>query len=82
MRLDKEQQYSYNRYMDYLHYKASEALSLKIEAEEKIRKDESYKKAVEIAKNAIKKGFDNETIAELTGLTIEQIETIRKEISL
>ena len=29
MRLDKEQQYGYNRYLDYLHYKASEILSLR-----------------------------------------------------
>jgi predicted transposase/invertase (TIGR01784 family) len=35
-------------------------------------------KSIEIAQNAIKKGFDNETIAELTGLTIEQIEELRK----
>jgi predicted transposase/invertase (TIGR01784 family) len=75
MRLNKEQQYGYNRYLDYLHVKASEALSLKIEAEEKIRNQ----KAVEIAKKAIIKGFDNETIADLTGLTIEQIEALRNE---
>jgi predicted transposase/invertase (TIGR01784 family) len=34
---------------------------------------------IEIAQNAIKKGFDNETIAELTNLTIEQIEELRKK---
>jgi predicted transposase/invertase (TIGR01784 family) len=34
---------------------------------------------LEIAQNAIKKGFDNETITELTGLTIEQIEKLRKK---
>jgi predicted transposase/invertase (TIGR01784 family) len=34
---------------------------------------------LEIAQNAIKKGFDNETIAELIGLTIEQIENLRKK---
>ena len=33
----------------------------------------------EIAKKAIKKGFDNQTIVELTGLNIEEIENIRKE---
>jgi predicted transposase/invertase (TIGR01784 family) len=77
MRLNKEQQYGYNRYLDYLHLKASEALTLKIEAEEKIRKDEK----VEIAKKAIIKGFDNETVADLTGLTIEQIEALRNEKS-
>ncbi len=79
MRLDKEQQYGYNRYLDYLHVKASEALSLQMEAEEKIRKDENYKKAVSMAKKAIIKGFDNETIAELTDLTVEQIEALRNE---
>jgi len=106
MRLDKEQQYGYNRYLDYLHVKASEALSMKIEAEERIRKDESFKKAVEIAKtmlsnnesidkieaeekvkieiakNAIKKGLDNQTISDITGLSPEQIETLRKEMNL
>jgi predicted transposase/invertase (TIGR01784 family) len=34
---------------------------------------------LEIAQNAIKKGFDNQTIAELTGLAIEQIEELRKK---
>jgi hypothetical protein len=77
MRLDKEQQYGYNRYLDYLHVKASEALSLKIEAEEKVRKDENYKRSVEIAKNFIIIGLDNATIAKGTGLTVEQIEQLR-----
>jgi predicted transposase/invertase (TIGR01784 family) len=34
---------------------------------------------IEIAKNMIKKGFDNETIMELTGLTHEPIDTLRTE---
>jgi predicted transposase/invertase (TIGR01784 family) len=78
MRLDKEQQYGYNRYLDYLHLKASEALSLQAEAEDKIRKDENHKKAVEMAKKAIMKGFDNETISELTELTLKQVEELRR----
>lgn len=73
MRLDKEQQYGYNRYLDYLHLKASEALSLKMEAEEKVRINEK----IEIAKKAINKGLDNNFISEITGLTIEQIEKLR-----
>ena len=81
MRLDKEQQYGYNRYLDYLHLKASEALSLKIEAEEKIRKDENFKKAVEIAKKLIEIGLADEVIAKATGLTIEQIEKLRSDIN-
>jgi predicted transposase/invertase (TIGR01784 family) len=80
MRLDKEQQYGYNRYLDYLHLKASEALSLKAEveemtreAEEKVRKDEK----VEIAKNMLADNEPNEKIAKYTGLTLEQIEKLR-----
>jgi len=110
MRLGEEQRYGYNRYMDYLHYKASEALTLKIETEEKIkeavekarkeaeeearkdaeqkikevekeaRKDENYKKAIEIAKKLIRRNLKNEEIAEDTGLNIEQIQKLRIEI--
>ena len=36
-------------------------------------------KQIEIAKNAIKKGFDNETIADITGLSVEQIQELRNE---
>lgn len=36
-----------------------------------------YARSIEIAKNAIKKGFSNETIAELTDLAIEQIQELR-----
>jgi predicted transposase/invertase (TIGR01784 family) len=36
------------------------------------------KKEIEIVKKAIAKGFDNETIAELTGLDIKTIENIRQ----
>ena len=74
MRLDKESQYGYNRYLDYLHLKASEALSLKAEVEEKIKRARD----IEIAKNAIRKGFDNDTITDLTGLTVEEVEKLRK----
>jgi predicted transposase/invertase (TIGR01784 family) len=77
MRLNKEQQYGYNRYLDYLHVKASEALSLQIEAEENIRKDENYKKAVEIAKKMLKRETSIDIIAEDTGLTVQQIEALR-----
>ncbi|MDW8296590.1 MAG: hypothetical protein RMJ97_06860, partial [Raineya sp.] len=38
------------------------------------------KTKLEIAKNAIKKGFDNQTIYELTGLSVEEIEELKKEI--
>jgi predicted transposase/invertase (TIGR01784 family) len=77
MRLDKEQQYGYNRYLDYLHYKASEILSLRLVAEDKVRQDRN----IEIAKNLIIKASEDTFIADITGLTLGQIEEIRAELS-
>jgi len=72
MRLPKDDQFGYNRYLDALHLKASEMFSLQTEAEFKVKE--------EIAKNAIKKGFDILTISELTGLSVSRIEVLRKEL--
>ncbi len=72
MRLSESDQYNYNRYIDYLHYKESEILTLNSEAE--------YRLVERIAINGILKGFDNQTIADLTGLTAGQIEQIRKTV--
>ena len=71
MRLSKEDQYGYNRYMDSLSLKASEMYTLETEVQFKVE---------DIAKNAIRKNFDNQTISELTGLSIDKIEALRKEI--
>ena len=76
MRLPQDDQYGYNRYMEYLSYKASEILSLKSEAEYRVIKA----REIEIAKKGILKGFDNQTIADLTDLTIEEIGEIRNFI--
>ncbi|TAD96498.1 MAG: Rpn family recombination-promoting nuclease/putative transposase [Bacteroidetes bacterium] len=38
-----------------------------------------HNKQIEVATKAIRKGFDNETIADLTDLNMEQIEKLRKE---
>ncbi|TAE68965.1 MAG: hypothetical protein EAZ85_13630, partial [Bacteroidetes bacterium] len=38
------------------------------------------KKAKSVVINCIQKGFDNQTISELTGLSIPEIEKIRKEL--
>ena len=75
MRLEKEDEYGYNRYLDSLHLKASEIFTLQTEAEFKVREDEK----IEIAKNGILKGYDNLIIADLTNLTFEQIEKLRRE---
>ena len=76
MRLPPGDQYSYNRYMEYLSYKASEILSLKSEAEYRVRKERD----IEIAKKGLSRGLDNQTISDLTDLTIEEIEEIRNLI--
>jgi PD-(D/E)XK nuclease family transposase len=49
---------------------ASKRIVIKLEREEEREK---------IAKNAIKKGFDNQTIADLTDLPVEQIELLRAD---
>lgn len=72
MRLPKDDEYNYNRYLDYLHYKASEAYTIKTEVEFTIMGAK-----IEIAEKAIAKGFDNETIVDLTGLSIEQVQKLR-----
>lgn len=77
MRLPKDEQYSYNRYKDFLHYKASEMLSLKDQAEERIEK----KRSLEIAEKSILKGLENDLIADITGLPLEQVEEIRVRLS-
>jgi hypothetical protein len=74
MRLNKDAQFGYNRYLDYLHLKASEALSLQVEAEEKVRNNEK----IEIAKLMMLDNEPIEKIARYTGLSIEQIEELRK----
>lgn len=81
MRLPKDDQYSYNRYLDYLHYKASEILSLQSEAEDRVRQDERNIRNIAIVTKSIAKGFDNQTIADLTDMSIEQIEEIRKGLN-
>ena len=77
MRLPKDEEYSYSRYKDYLHYKASEMLSLQDEAEDRVRQDERLKGKLDIAKNAILKGTDDQFIADITRLSLEQIKEIR-----
>ena len=77
MRLNEEEQYSYNRYMEYLSYKASEMFSLKSEAEDRVRKDEKIK----LAENLILKNSDDQFISDVTGLTLEEIKEIRTNLA-
>ena len=76
MRLEKEDEYGYNRYLDSLHLKASEIFSLQSEEEFKVEE----RKTIEIAENGIIEGFDNSTISKMTKLSIEFIEKLRAEM--
>jgi len=76
MRLPKDDQYGYNRYLDSLHLKASELFSLQTEAEFRAKDERS----IEIAQKAILNGADNSSIALITDLTIEKIEELRKGV--
>jgi predicted transposase/invertase (TIGR01784 family) len=76
MKLNKDDQYGYNRYMDSLSLKASELFSLQTEAEFKVRDEEK----IEIARNGISEGLANELIAKITGLSIAKIEELIIEL--
>ena len=73
MRLPKDDEYGYNRYLDSLHLKASEIFSLQTEAEFKVREIEK----IEIVIKAIKNGADNNFINIISGLPISKIEELR-----
>ncbi len=81
MRLPQDDQFSYNRYLDYLHYKASKMLSLQSEAEDRVRQDERLKAKIDLATNLISKSTDDAFIADVTGLTLEKIKDIRANLA-
>ncbi len=72
MRLEEKERYGYNRYLDSLHLKASEAFSLKIKLQEE--------RTIEIAKNLLKNGVSGEMIINSTGLTREELEELKNEL--
>lgn len=76
MRLPKDDQYGYNRYMDSLSLKASEMFTLETEAKFKAKDERS----IEIAKNLILEDSSNDFISKITGLSLEKIEELRNEI--
>jgi predicted transposase/invertase (TIGR01784 family) len=47
-------------------------------AREEVKKQTELESKIEMAKNAIREGFDNQMIAKLTNLTIKQIEQLRQ----
>jgi predicted transposase/invertase (TIGR01784 family) len=80
MRLSKDDQYGYNRYLDSLHLKASEMFTLQTEAEFKVREDERNKNNIDVAKKLILNGADDSLITISTNLSIEKVEELRDEL--
>lgn len=70
--LSTEELQNYQKHIENLHYGASMAWTMKVDAEDKIRKDEKIK----LAKGLKIKGIDISAIIELTGLSKDEIDQI------
>lgn len=71
-KLPSDEQKKYFSHLEDLHYEASMAWSMKVDAEDKVKKQRS----IEIAISMKKKGMDNKVICELTGLSINEIQNL------
>ncbi|MFO7864569.1 MAG: Rpn family recombination-promoting nuclease/putative transposase [Salinivirgaceae bacterium] len=74
--LPEEERKIYLKHIENLHYGASMAWSLKVDAEDKIREDERLKEKKQIAKGLKDSGVQIELIIKSTGLTKEEIEKL------
>ena len=81
MNLSDGERKKYERFLENLHTEASITQTLTIEAEERVREDERKKGKIEIAIKCIKKGYSNNEIIDLSDLTNEEIDELRKLIS-
>jgi predicted transposase/invertase (TIGR01784 family) len=79
--LSQEEQKTYQKHLEDLRYGASMAWTMKVDAEDRIREEGreegEKKKAIKVAKGMLRKGFDIETIIELTGVTKAEIEKLQ-----
>jgi len=71
--LSEEEQKIYRKHLEDLRYGASMAWSMKVDAEDRVKKERDK----EIATGMLRKNFDIKTIIELTGLTKEEIEKLK-----
>ncbi len=71
-KLDNDEYIGYKKHLEDLHYAASMAWSMKMDAEYNVRKSEAMK----IAKKLKIAGMDNDSIMECTGLNKDQIEKL------
>ena len=71
-KLSEEDQKTYQKHLEDLRYGASMAWIMKVDAEDRIKKNEK----IEIAKGMLKKGLDIDLIEELTGLPQNEIKKL------
>lgn len=71
--LPDDERKNYLKHIEDLHYGASMAWSMKVDAEDKIRENETKINSLKIAKRLKDKGIDIETIQDTTGLSISEI---------
>jgi predicted transposase/invertase (TIGR01784 family) len=71
-RLSDEDRRSYQKHIENLRYGASMAWTMKVDAEDRVKKERS----IEIAKELKKSGVGNDLIAKTTGLSKEEIEKL------
>jgi predicted transposase/invertase (TIGR01784 family) len=70
--LPEDERKKYLKHIEDLHYSASMAWTMKVDTEDRFKKERS----IEIAKGMLRKKIDIETIIELTGLTKDEIDKI------
>jgi predicted transposase/invertase (TIGR01784 family) len=83
--LPDDEKKKYDRFLDNLHTEASIADTVRIEQEEKIKEEKEKERVNErkkVAIKLIKRGETNEDVMDLTELSWEDIEQLRREISL
>ncbi len=71
-RLSEDEQKNYFRHIEDLRYGASMAWTMKVDAEDRIKKQ----KAIEIARTLLDKGISKEIIKESTGLSDSEIDEL------
>jgi predicted transposase/invertase (TIGR01784 family) len=74
--LTEEELVTYKKYQEDLRYSASMAWTMKVDEEDRIRKEEALNKAISIAKGMKIDGVPIEIIQKYTGLTEEEINSI------
>jgi len=79
--LSEEEQNRYNKHLENLHYQASMEWTLKIEAEDKIKREGKIEGKIEIAKKMLKDNEPVKKIIKYTDLSEKEIQNIHKNLN-